>query len=125
MKCSLGFGRLGSHMWGHQYIGLKPDVVTLGKPIANGHPVGAVVTSTDIMQQFRSAFKYFNTFGGNPVSSAAALATLQVLQQENLMENAQVVGAYTKHGLQKLAQKYNFIGDVRGVGLFFWSRNGA
>jgi len=114
-----GFGRLGSHMWGHQYMGLKPDVVTLGKPIANGHPVGAVVTSTDIMQQFRSAFKYFNTFGGNPVSSAAALATLKVLQQENLMENAQRVGAYTKNGLQQLAQKYNFIGDVRGAGLFF------
>jgi 4-aminobutyrate aminotransferase-like enzyme len=114
-----GFGRIGSHMWGHQRIGLKPDVVTLGKPIANGHPVGAVVTIMDIMQQFRTAFKYFNTFGGNPVSSAAALATLQVLQQEQLMANAERVGAYAKAGLEKLAQKYDFIGDVRGSGLFF------
>ncbi|MBT3436216.1 MAG: aspartate aminotransferase family protein [Oceanospirillaceae bacterium] len=114
-----GFGRLGTHMWGHQRIGLKPDIVTLGKPIANGHPVGAVVTSTDVMQQFRTAFKYFNTFGGNPVSCAAALATLRVLQQEQLMDNAHAVGAYTKNGLQRLAQKYDVMGDVRGAGLFF------
>jgi 4-aminobutyrate aminotransferase-like enzyme len=114
-----GFGRLGSHMWGYQRAGILPDIVTLGKPMANGHPVGAMVTSTELMQAFRSTSKYFNTFGGNPVSSAAALATLDVLQTENLVANAHDVGAYAKAGLQKLAQKFEVIGDVRGRGLFF------
>ncbi len=114
-----GFGRLGTHMWGYQRAGISPDIVTLGKPMANGHPVGAMVTSTELMQAFRTTSKYFNTFGGNPVSSAAALATLDVLQTENLVANANDVGSYAKAGLQKLAQKYEVIGDVRGRGLFF------
>ena len=83
-----GFGRIGSHMWGHQKNALTPDIVTLGKPIANGHPVGAVVTSPEIMAVFRESFRYFNTFGGNPVSCAAARATFDVLTEEGLMENA-------------------------------------
>ena len=114
-----GFGRLGSHMWGYQRAGISPDIVTLGKPMANGHPVGAMVTSQDLMQAFRTHSKYFNTFGGNPVSCAAALATLDVLQSEGLIQNAQDVGAYAKAGLQKLAGKHEVIGDVRGRGLFF------
>lgn len=114
-----GFGRLGSHMWGHQRAGVSPDIVTLGKPMANGHPVGAMVTSQDLMQTFRAHSKYFNTFGGNPVSCAAAIATLDVLQSEDLMQNAQDVGAYAKAGLQKLALQHEVIGDVRGRGLFF------
>lgn len=114
-----GFGRLGSHMWGHQRAGIAPDVVTLGKPMANGHPVGAMVTSADLMAAFRAHSKYFNTFGGNPVSSAAALATLEVLQSEDLMQNALDVGAYAKAGLLALAKKHEVIGDVRGRGLFF------
>lgn len=114
-----GFGRLGSHMWGHQRIAFKPDIVTLGKPMANGHPVAGVVTSVDIMSDFRKSFRYFNTFGGNPVSCAAALATLQVLQNEKLMENAQKVGLYAREGLEKLQQEFDVIGDVRGAGLFF------
>jgi 4-aminobutyrate aminotransferase-like enzyme len=114
-----GFGRLGSHMWGYERAGIIPDVVTLGKPMANGHPVGAMVTSADLMQAFRSGSRYFNTFGGNPVSSAAALATLDVLQTENLMANALHVGNYAKAGLLLLAQKHEVIGDVRGRGLFF------
>ncbi len=114
-----GFGRLGSHMWGYQRAGISPDIVTLGKPMGNGHPVGAVVTSQDMLKAFRGNSKYFNTFGGNPVSCAAAMATLEVLQSENLMDNAARVGAHAKQGLSKLAQKHEAIGDVRGCGLFF------
>ncbi len=114
-----GFGRTGSHMWGHQRIGFTPDVVTLGKPMANGHPVGGVVTNVETMHAFRKAFRYFNTFGGNPVSCAAAMATLEVLENERLMENAGRVGAYARDGLGKLAEQHACIGDVRGSGLFF------
>lgn len=114
-----GFGRLGSHMWGHQRAGFTPDVVTLGKPMANGHPVGGVVTAPDRMKAFRTGFRYFNTFGGNPVSAAAALATLKVIEDEGLMENAETVGAYAKQGLKRLMAKHPAIGDVRGAGLFF------
>lgn len=114
-----GFGRLGSHMWGHQRIGLNPDIVTLGKPIANGHPVAAVVAPSGSMQVFRSQFRYFNTFGGNPVSCAAAMATLRVVQEEGLQQNAADVGAYARAGLEELAARHPAIGDVRGAGLFF------
>jgi 4-aminobutyrate aminotransferase-like enzyme len=114
-----GFGRVGSHFWGHQRIGISPDIVTLGKPMANGHPVGGVVTSAETIAAFRKAFRYFNTFGGNPVSCAAAMAVLDVMEQEDLRSNAAAIGAYAKHGLQTLAKKYDVIGDVRGAGLFF------
>jgi 4-aminobutyrate aminotransferase-like enzyme len=114
-----GFGRLGSHMWGYQQAGILPDIVTLGKPMGNGHPVGALVTSPEILGQFRGTSKYFNTFGGNPVSCAAAMATLKVLQDEKLMQNAERVGAFAKAGLQKLSLKHEVIGDVRGLGFFF------
>lgn len=114
-----GFGRLGTHFWGHQKAGIAPDIVTMGKPMANGHPVGAVVTSDDVMSAFRKSFRYFNTFGGNPVSMAAALATLNVIREEGLMENARVVGDYARDGLRALADRHEVIGDVRGSGLFF------
>ena len=114
-----GFGRVGTHFWGHQRIGLKPDIVTLGKPMANGHPVAAVVAPSDTMKAFRTRFRYFNTFGGNPVSAAAALATLRVVQDEGLQDNARDVGAYARAGLRDLATRHQAIGDVRGSGLFF------
>jgi len=114
-----GFGRIGSHMWAHQYMRFIPDIVTLGKPMGNGHPVSGLVTSPEILSTFRHSFRYFNTFGGNPVSCAAAMATLQVLEEESLMENANTVGEYARKGLEGLAQKYECIGDVRGSGLFF------
>ena len=114
-----GFGRLGTDFWGHRKIGIQPDIVTIGKPMANGHPVGGVVTSAAIMAAFRESFRYFNTFGGNPVSAAAALATLQVLQEEGLMEQARDVGDYARAGLRDLAARHACIGDVRGSGLFF------
>jgi 4-aminobutyrate aminotransferase-like enzyme len=114
-----GFGRLGSHMWGHQYQGFVPDVMTIGKPMGNGHPVAGLVTTDAIITDFRKTFRYFNTFGGNPVSMAAAHAMLDVLEKENLMSNAATVGAYAKDGLKRLSHKYEIIGDVRGRGLFF------
>ena len=112
-----GFGRIGTHWWGHEWLGFQPDVVTLGKPMANGHPVGAVVTRKDIMSSFRSAFGYFNTFGGNPVSCAAATATLQVIEEENLVENARIIGKYSLERLKNISNP--LIQDVRGNGLFF------
>ncbi len=114
-----GFGRLGSHFWGHQKQGVMPDIVTMGKPMANGHPVGAVVTQADIMAAFRKSFRYFNTFGGNPVSCAAAMAVLDELHDRSLMDNAHTVGAYAKQRLLDLQEKHEQIGDVRGSGLVF------
>ncbi|ARM92147.1 4-aminobutyrate aminotransferase-related protein (plasmid) [Rhizobium sp. CIAT894] len=113
-----GFGRTGSDMWGHQRAGIVPDIVTLGKPMANGHPVGGVVANADVLNAFRKAFRYFNTFGGNPVSCAAAMAVLDVIEDEKLVENARDVGEYTRDAFKRLAQKHAIIGDVRGGGLF-------
>jgi 4-aminobutyrate aminotransferase-like enzyme len=112
-----GFGRIGSHFWGYERIGLLPEIVTMGKPMGNGHPVAAVATSLDIMTTFRKAFKYFNTFGGNPVSCAAASAVLDVIANENLQQRAYSTGGTLKAGLRRLAEKYEAIGDVRGSGL--------
>lgn len=114
-----GFGRTGTHFWGHQHSGFIPEIVTLGKPMANGHPVGGVVTQLEYLDAFRRDFRYFNTFGGNPVSAAAALATLIVVEEEQLMENARLVGNYARAGLSKLASSHACIGDVRGRGLMF------
>ncbi|WP_457649716.1 aspartate aminotransferase family protein [Profundibacter sp.] len=114
-----GFGRLGSHWWGHERLGFAPDIVTLGKPMANGHPVAATVTRPEVLEAFQGVFKYFNTFGGNPVSAAAAMATLEVIEDEGLVENARDVGAYALKELQGLTGKYDVIADVRGAGLFF------
>ena len=112
-----GFGRLGSHFWGHQRIGVEPDVVTLGKPMGNGHPVAAVVACSEIIATFRKAYRYFNTFGGNPVSCAAAMAVLQVLEEDRLVESANEVGTYALERLRELG--HPLIRDVRGAGLFF------
>lgn len=113
-----GFGRTGTHMWGHQHAGIVPDIVTLGKPMANGHPVGGIVANVDTINTFRKAFRYFNTFGGNPVSCAAAMAVLDVIADENLIEHARNVGEYTRTAFKRLAEKHSIIGDVRGSGLF-------
>lgn len=112
-----GFGRTGSHWWGHEAAGVTPDIVTLGKPMANGHPTAAVVTRPDVMAEFRDAFGFFSTFGGNPVSMAAALATLEVLEQEKLVANAQKTGAYLLKKLKAL--RHPRIAERRGRGLFF------
>ena len=111
-----GFGRLGSHFWGFEALGLRPDLVTLGKPMANGHPAAAVVARPEVMGAFREAFGYFNTFGGNPVSAAACLATLEVTEAEELQRNARKVGAYALERLRAL--KHPLLAEVRGKGLF-------
>ena len=114
-----GFGRIGTHMWAHEKMGVVPDIVTLGKPMGNGHPIGGVVANHDIVAEFRSGYRYFNTFGGNPVSCAAATAVLDELEDKSLIENAEVVGAYAQSRLKKLAEKHDVIGDIRGSGLIF------
>ncbi|RMD90697.1 MAG: aminotransferase class III-fold pyridoxal phosphate-dependent enzyme [Alphaproteobacteria bacterium] len=114
-----GFGRLGSHWWGHARMGFTPDVVTLGKPMGNGHPVAAVVATEAVQTAFRDTFRYFNTFAGNPVSCAAANAVLDVIEQEGLMARAREVGDYARGLLAELAGRHEVIGDVRGQGMFF------
>jgi 4-aminobutyrate aminotransferase-like enzyme len=114
-----GFGRLGSHMWGHQKLGVVPDIVTLGKPMGNGHPLAGVVARRDLVNAFAGRNMYFNTFGGNPVSAAVGTAVLDVIEDERLLENAVTVGAYTLAKLAALAERHMLIGDVRGAGLFF------
>ncbi len=111
-----GFGRMGTHFWGHDWLGFAPDVVTVGKPMANGYPVAAVLARPDVMAAFRGAFGYFNTFGGNPVAAAAALATLDVIDEEGLMENARVVGDYMQQRLSAL--RHPLLVDTRGHGFF-------
>ncbi|MCC6008840.1 MAG: aspartate aminotransferase family protein [Rhodobacteraceae bacterium] len=112
-----GFGRLGRVMWGHEAVDLTPDVVTLGKPMGNGHPVAATVTRPEIMAAFREAFSYFNTFGGNPVSCAAAMAVLDVLEDEGLMANAETAGAHARRLMGAI--RHPMLAEVRGAGLFF------
>lgn len=114
-----GFGRIGTHFWAYQKQQVKPDIVVLGKPMANGHPVGAVITSADTMVGFRSQYRYFNTFGGNPVSCAAAMAVLEELQAEDLVNQANLVGEHAMKRLQILRDKHEVIGDIRGSGLVF------
>ena len=111
-----GFGRTGSHFWGHDWLGFAPDVVTVGKPMANGHPVAAVLTRPDVMAAFRTAFGYFNTFGGNPVSAAACLATLEVLEEEGLQDRAAATAARAMERMHAL--RHPLLAEVRGAGLF-------
>lgn len=113
-----GFGRLGA-MWGFERHEIVPDIVTLGKPMGNGHPVAAVVASKPIVEAFARQSRYFNTFGGNPVSCAAGMAVLEVLQQEGFTENVASTGSYLKHGLENLAAHHSCIGEVRGAGLYY------
>ena len=113
-----GFARTGSHMWGFMRHGVMPDIVTMGKPMGNGHPVAALVAQPQVLQQFGGQARYFNTFGGNPVSMAAAAATLQVIQTEKLQANAAYIGQYIRDGFKALSAKHGVIGDVRGDGLF-------
>ncbi|GBQ44098.1 5-aminovalerate aminotransferase DavT [Komagataeibacter europaeus] len=109
-----GFGRTGSHMWGFERHGIVPDMVSMGKPMGNGYPVAGLVCQPEVIRDFGASIRYFNTFGGNPVAMAAALATLRVIQDEHLMENAHTVGAYLRAQLTR----HPGIHDVRGVGLF-------
>ncbi|MGB7056038.1 MAG: aminotransferase class III-fold pyridoxal phosphate-dependent enzyme [bacterium] len=117
-EVQVGFGRVGTHFWGFETQGVIPDIVTMGKPMGNGHPLAAVVTTPEIAASFDTGMEYFNTFGGNPVSCAIGLAVLDILEEEELQQNALVVGKLLKAGLNRLQEKYRLIGDVRGLGLF-------
>ncbi|MCC7410931.1 MAG: aminotransferase class III-fold pyridoxal phosphate-dependent enzyme [Gammaproteobacteria bacterium] len=112
-----GFGRTG-RMWGYEIDAVVPDIVTLGKPMGNGHPLAAVVTRADLLEEFRAQVMYFNTFGGNPVSCAVGNAVLDVIDAENLVDNARVVGEYVRAGLRAMQDRHRLIGDVRGHGLW-------
>ncbi len=113
-----GFGRLGDVFWGFEVQEVIPDIVIIGKPMANGHPMGAVVTTDEIAESFGEGVEFFSSFGGNPVSCAIANSVLEVMEEERLQENAKVVGDYYKLLFLKLQIKYDCIGDVRGSGLF-------
>ena len=120
-----GFGRLGEGMWGFARHGIVPDLVTMGKPMGNGHPVAAVVGRAGVFAAFAKGGSYFNTYGGNSVSCATALAVLQVIRDENLLENARRSGEHLMRGLRGLAQRHTAIREVRGAGLFIGVELGA
>ncbi|WP_452230908.1 aminotransferase class III-fold pyridoxal phosphate-dependent enzyme [Lacinutrix sp. MEBiC02404] len=113
-----GFGRLGDYFWGFEGQEVIPDIVILGKPIANGHPMGAVVTTKEIASSFEKGVEFFSSFGGNPVSCKIALTVLQEIENSQLQQNAKLVGDYYLSLFKKLKEKYHCIGDVRGSGLF-------
>ena len=113
-----GFGRLGTHFWGFDSHGIVPDIATMGKPMGNGYPVSAVVTTADVIEAFQRDSHYFNTFGGTPVACAAALAVLDIIEQQDLQAKALETGNYLKDGLKELAADHHIIGDIRGSGLF-------
>jgi 4-aminobutyrate aminotransferase-like enzyme len=113
-----GFGRLGTHFWGFETQDVVPDLVVLGKPIGNGHPLAAVVTTPRIAAAFDNGMEFFSTFGGNPVSCAAGLAVLDVIEEQGLQAHALRVGERVLAGLRPLGERFPLVGDVRGSGLF-------
>lgn len=112
-----GLARTGK-MWGFEHYGVEPDIVTLGKPMGDGHPIGAVVTRWDILDHFCRSNIYFNTFGGNPVSAAVGNAVLDVVHEEGLLTQVDEVGAHLRRQLEALRARHPLVGDVRGLGLF-------
>jgi 4-aminobutyrate aminotransferase-like enzyme len=117
-EVQVGLGRVGTHFWGFETQGVTPDIVVLGKPIGNGHPLGAVVTTPEIAASFDNGMEYFSTFGGNPVSCAIGLAVLDVIEEEQLQAKALRVGNRLMGGFHRLAETHALIGDVRGLGMF-------
>ena len=117
-EVQVGFGRVGTHFWGFETQDVVPDIVTMGKPIGNGHPLAAVVTTPEIARSFDNGMEYFNTYGGNPVSCAVGLAVLNVIEEEQLQDHALTVGTRLKQGLGNLMRSHPSVGDVRGRGLF-------
>ena len=113
-----GFGRVGKKFWGFETQGVVPDIVTMGKPIGNGHPIGAVVTTKEIADSFTTGMEFFSTTGGNTVSCAVGMAVLDEIETQKLQKNSEKVGKYFLDGLKGLMKKHPIIGDVRGRGLF-------
>ena len=116
-EVQVGFGRLGRKMWAFEEHGVIPDIVVMGKPIGNGHPMAAVFTTKEIADSFKG-MEFFSTFGGNPVSCAIGMAVLDVIEEKNLIENSKLMGELFIDGLTKLKNRYEIIGDIRGKGLF-------
>lgn len=114
-----GYCRMGTHFWGHAHYGLVPDIVTIGKPMGAGHPVAAVVTTPEIATRFAERRNYFNTFGGNPVSSRVALTVLDIIADEGLLDNATSTGALLGGRLREMGERHQIFGDVQGRGLFW------
>ncbi len=117
-EVQVGLGRVGCHMWAFETQGVIPDIITLGKPIGNGHPLGAVITTPKIAHSFANGMEFFSSFGGNPVSMAVGMAVLDVIEEEGLCKRAIRVGRYLMEGFNVLAEHHPEIGDVRGLGLF-------
>jgi len=117
-EVQIGLGRVGDHFWGFDLHGVIPDIVTMGKPLGNGHPLAAVATTPEIAASFNNGMEYFNTFGGNPVSAAIGQAVFDVVEDEGLQRNALRIGRYLQDGVRRLAKDHPIIGDVRGHGLF-------
>jgi 4-aminobutyrate aminotransferase-like enzyme/Ser/Thr protein kinase RdoA (MazF antagonist) len=117
-EVQVGLGRVGTHAWGFETQGVVPDIVTLGKPIGNGHPMGAVVTTPEVAASFANGMEFFSTFGGNPVSAAIGLAVLDVMRDEGLQAHARDVGRTLRDDLAALVERHPSVGDVRGLGLF-------
>jgi 4-aminobutyrate aminotransferase-like enzyme len=113
-----GYGRTGTHFWAFEHYGVVPDIVVLGKPIGNGHPIGAVITTREIAQSFDNGMEFFSTFGGNTVSCAIGLTVLDVVQEEKLQAHALAVGRYLSDRLRDLQQRHDLIHEVRGCGFF-------
>ena len=113
-----GCGRMGKTFWGFQLHNVIPDIVTIGKPLGNGHPIAAVACTQEVADKFANGMEYFNTFGGNPVSCAIATEVLRTVKREKLQENALEVGTFLKNELKELSKEFSIIGDVRGQGLF-------
>ena len=117
-EVQVGCGRVGKAFWGFQLHNVVPDIVTIGKPLGNGHPIAAVACTQEVANAFANGMEFFNTFGGNPVSCAIATEVIRTVKREKLQEHALQVGEYLKDELKKLAQDFPIIGDVRGQGLF-------
>lgn len=117
-EVQVGCGRMGNTFWGFEQHGVIPDVVTIGKPLGNGHPIAAVVCTPDLAERFSNGMEFFNTFGGNPVSCSIGTAVLRTVREERLQQNALETGEYLKNELGLLSKKYPILGDVRGQGLF-------
>ncbi|WP_119301315.1 aminotransferase class III-fold pyridoxal phosphate-dependent enzyme [Dongia deserti] len=116
-EVQIGFGRVGSHLWAFETQDATPDIITMGKPIGNGHPMSALVTTEEIAESFANGMEYFNTFGGNPVSCAVGLKVLEIIARDGLLRNASAIGGDLLTRMRALMEKYAVIGDVRGLGL--------
>ncbi len=113
-----GLGRLGTHYFGFEHQDVLPDIVVLGKPIGNGHPLGVVITTRAIADNFDNGIEFFSTFGGSTLSCRLGREVLEIVDEEGLQENARVIGQQLLDGMRNLQRRFACIGDVRGMGLF-------